>query len=74
MSTRKTIRNRIAELLLDSQKCDCQRSVVHGAADLSGVYQEVGAAYYSFVAALKKLEEFDLGAEELLEALGEETK
>lgn len=74
MATRNTIKNRLSELLLESQKCDCQRSVVHGAADLSGIYQEVGVAYYSFVAALKKLEEFDLGAEEILKALGEETK
>lgn len=71
MTNAPTVKRLVAALVLDREALDCQKGLCSGGIDSNAIADDVRAAYYQLVGALRALEHHDFAAGRILSALGE---
>ena len=71
MTNAPTVKRLIASLVLDREALDCQKGLCSGGVDTAALADDVRAAWFQLVAALRALEAHDFAASRILSALGE---
>lgn len=71
MTNAPTVKRLVAALVLDREALECQKGLCSGGVDAAALADDVRAAWFQLVAALRALEPHDLAASRILSALGE---